>query len=103
MTRSPASRRAGVIAIAATLLAGAPPGAPAEELEAAAIAAGEVEYMSACAGCHGRDATGDGPMADLLNISTPDLTRMAERNDGAFPFVDALRIIDGRETLRAHG
>jgi mono/diheme cytochrome c family protein len=74
--------------------------APAQE---ASVDAGRTEYLSACAGCHGRDAKGDGPMADLLSIETPDLTRMAERAGGAFPWGPTIRIIDGREDVRAHG
>jgi len=68
-----------------------------------AIAAGEQEYLSACAGCHGRDATGDGPLAELMNIETPDLTRLADEAGGAFPFQETLSTIDGRNAVRAHG
>lgn len=98
-----AGKAARVALLGATFLASAPGPAPAEDLEAAAIAAGETEYLSACAGCHGRDATGNGPLAELMHIETPDLTAMSARNDGVFPFAETLRIIDGRETVRAHG
>ena len=87
---------------AAALVAAAPPAATAQDLEAAAIAAGEVEYLSACAGCHGKDGKGDGPMSDLLKIETPDLTKLTERAGGTFPFRNTLLLIDGRE-VRAHG
>ena len=66
------------------------------------LKAGEVEYFSACAGCHGKDAKGDGPMAGLMKISTPDLTKLTERAGGTFPFRNTLLLIDGRE-VRAHG
>lgn len=75
-------------------------GALAQEAE---MAAGEVEYVSACAGCHGRDAKGDGPMADLLKISTPDLTTLSERSGGAFPIAGVIQTIDGRADVSAHG
>lgn len=65
--------------------------------------AGEVEYLSACAGCHGRDARGDGPLAGLMNIETPDLTRMSARAGGEFPWGDAIALIDGRSLVTAHG
>jgi len=74
--------------------------AAAQESE---VEAGRSEYLSACAGCHGRDAKGDGPMADLLSIETPDLTKLTERAGGAFPFRNTLLIIDGRNDVRAHG
>ena len=49
--------------------------------------AGRNEFMIACAGCHGETAKGDGPLAGLLNIDTPDLTTIAaEKGDGECPF-----------------
>ena len=65
--------------------------------------AGEQEYFVACAGCHGESAMGDGPLAGLLNISTPNLRELTRDNDGAFPFEAALSTIDGRDGVRAHG
>ncbi|WP_397543459.1 c-type cytochrome [Roseovarius salis] len=64
---------------------------------------GRQEYMVACAGCHGESAKGDGPLADLLNIHTPDLTRLAERQNGTFPYEYTVWMIDGRKIIRAHG
>lgn len=64
---------------------------------------GQSEYMIACAGCHGETGKGDGPLAPLLNISTPSLTTLAARNDGAFPFAEVFLAIDGRGGIRAHG
>lgn len=66
--------------------------------------AGRNEFMIACAGCHGETAKGDGPLAGLLNIDTPDLTTIAaEKGDGEFPFTYTLWMIDGRNIIRAHG
>lgn len=66
--------------------------------------AGREEYMVACAGCHGESAMGDGPLARVLNIPTPDLTHMASSSaDGEFPFQYAVWMIDGRNIIRAHG
>lgn len=65
--------------------------------------AGEREYLAACAGCHGESAMGDGPLAGLLNISTPGLLQLAQANDGTFPFEAVLATIDGRDGVRAHG
>jgi hypothetical protein len=59
--------------------------------------------MVACAVCHGESAMGDGPLADLLNISTPGLLDLARANDGVFPFEAVLNTIDGRDGIRAHG
>lgn len=65
---------------------------------------GRAEYMVACAGCHGESAKGDGPLAELLEISTPDLTSLAaEKGGGEFPFAYTLWMVDGRKIIRAHG
>lgn len=64
---------------------------------------GKQEYMAACAGCHGESGLGDGPLADLLKIETPNLTTINERHGNVgFPFYNTLKLIDGRE-VRAHG
>jgi mono/diheme cytochrome c family protein len=70
---------------------------------AAADQVGRQEYMVACAGCHGESALGDGPLAGLLEIETPGLTRLAADNGGEFPYADVIQTIDGRDGLRAHG
>ena len=70
---------------------------------AGADSRGQGEYMIACAGCHGESGKGDGPIAALLKIETPDLTRLAERNDGEFPFEYTLFMIDRRNVIPVHG
>jgi mono/diheme cytochrome c family protein len=65
--------------------------------------AGRKEYMVACAVCHGESGKGDGPFAPILNISVPSLTGLSAANDGAFPFLEAFMMIDGRTKMRAHG
>ena len=60
-------------------------------------------FLSRCAACHGTGAQGDGPMAAVIAIPVPDLTRLAARNGGEFPRFDVVRTIDGRMALRGHG
>ncbi|NDR57984.1 c-type cytochrome [Aliiruegeria sabulilitoris] len=64
---------------------------------------GKQEYTVACAGCHGESAMGDGPLAGLLNISTPSLLELSQANGGTFPYEAVLTTIDGRDGVRAHG
>jgi mono/diheme cytochrome c family protein len=64
---------------------------------------GERLYKVACAGCHGADARGKGPVAPLLDAPVPDLTRIAARRGGTFPVDEVYRIIDGQADLTAHG
>lgn len=60
-------------------------------------------YEQLCASCHGVEARGDGPVAPLIKIGVPDLTRLAARDGGEFPTEDVRLIIDGRADRRAHG
>lgn len=60
-------------------------------------------YESLCASCHGADGGGDGPVAPLIKIHVPDLTRLASREGGEFPAADVHRTIDGRFDHPAHG
>lgn len=64
---------------------------------------GQQEFVTYCAGCHGTEGKGDGPLAGMFAIETPDLTLITERAGGAeFPFSTVLSLIDGRD-VRAHG
>jgi mono/diheme cytochrome c family protein len=47
--------------------------------------AGRDSFALYCAPCHGRTGQGDGPVAASLTVHPTDLTRLAERNAGAFP------------------
>ncbi len=60
-------------------------------------------YMSYCVQCHGFDAKGVGPMAEILSVVTPDLTELAALNDGVFPTGAVAMKIDGRAPVLAHG
>lgn len=60
-------------------------------------------YADYCSACHGASGLGDGDMADVVNIPSPNLTLLAQNNDGVFPMLNVLHIIDGRTGLRAHG
>ena len=60
-------------------------------------------YRTYCWQCHGFEATGNGPMAEMLAIQTPDLTRLALENGGVFPLDRVAKQVDGRSQLLAHG
>jgi mono/diheme cytochrome c family protein len=68
-----------------------------------ALADGEQLYAELCAVCHGQEARGDGPAAVALKVATPDLTLLAKRNDGVYPFDDVERAISGEAEIAAHG
>jgi mono/diheme cytochrome c family protein len=64
---------------------------------------GQALFASYCAQCHGADAKGGGPMAEMLAIETPDLTVLSRSNDGIFPTFVVATKIDGRAGVLAHG
>ncbi|NNE79223.1 MAG: c-type cytochrome [Silicimonas sp.] len=75
---------------------------------AAPLAAQDIEegtqaFFDHCAGCHGVEAQGDGPMAALLTIAPADLTGLAARNDGTFPTARVIQRVDGTTEVTAHG
>jgi mono/diheme cytochrome c family protein len=64
---------------------------------------GKELYLKHCQSCHGRNATGDGPLASLLIRKPPDLTQLAKNAGGEFPFLRTMEIIEGKTDVRAHG
>jgi mono/diheme cytochrome c family protein len=64
---------------------------------------GKAEYQSSCAPCHGKDGKGNGPVSAQLKVLPPDLTVLAKKNNGVFPFNSVYEIIDGRKAVIAHG
>ena len=64
---------------------------------------GEEGYRQYCATCHGQTGKGDGAMAEMLTDSIPDLTQLSANNDGVFPMLNVIHVIDGRTGLRGHG
>jgi len=71
-----------------------PPSAPVDS--------GAQLFRTYCATCHGVTAHGNGPMAEELRSTPPDLTKYTERNNGVFPSERLRQIIDGRG-IAAHG
>ena len=76
---------------------------PAVRPDSRTIPTGETLFRLNCASCHGEQGTGNGPVAPLLKVPVPDLTRIAERRGGEFPADEIFRIIDGQASLAAHG
>jgi mono/diheme cytochrome c family protein len=50
------------------------------------VPCGQLMYKQYCATCHGIDAKGQGPFAPLLKVPPADLTTLAKRHDGKFPY-----------------
>jgi hypothetical protein len=67
------------------------------------VDAGKSEYQLSCAACHGIDGKGNGPSSAALKVAPTDLTVLAKKNNGVFPFNAIYEVIDGRQTVIAHG
>lgn len=74
-----------------------------EKIPQSVVEEGHKTYLSVCAGCHGDTGKGDGPIAPELVNKPPDLTKIATRNDGRFPFWHVYQTVNGRRIPRAHG
>lgn len=64
---------------------------------------GAALFQAHCAVCHGKGATGDGPLTSMLSRPVPDLRKLRSRNGGQFSELEVIRIIDGRGLRGAHG
>lgn len=100
------NRAAALALLGVPLLAAAqtpsPAVGPAKYSEAEAQV-GRIIYARYCATCHGVAGKGDGVLAGQLVKRPIDLTQLAKKNKGEFPFDKVAASIDGRNTPRAHG
>lgn len=95
-------RVAAIIAIGAAGMIVATSAARAQNPEAD-IQLGKTEYMGQCASCHGKDAKGDGPVAEVLSKKPTDLTQLTREYQGRFPREHLVEVIDGRKMINPHG
>lgn len=66
--------------------------------------AGADIFRHYCATCHGTDGRGHGPASVALKHAVPDLTQIAKRNGGTFPFKTVKEVISGTNSKPiAHG
>lgn len=66
-------------------------------------AKGPEMFRAYCAACHGADGRGGGPAADSLKKRPADLTQLSRKNGGAFPALRVENVIQGADTVEAHG
>lgn len=101
-----------VVACSAIVLAGNPTTAAQQKPTVKGVPAqpmvsveGKDSYDAYCAVCHGKAGKGDGPAAPAMKMPVPDLTMMAQRNNGKFDPLAAQQAIEsaGRVTSGAHG
>ncbi|HVO22954.1 MAG TPA: c-type cytochrome [Candidatus Margulisiibacteriota bacterium] len=102
MSRGATARSAAVV-VCAGLLAGALTcGAWAAE-STQTTSPGKAMYLKYCSACHGESGKGDGVVSGFLQPKPTDLTQIAKKNKGEFPFMAVAQDIDGTTSVRAHG
>ena len=69
----------------------------------AVLNSGHTLYQTYCAQCHGADGKGGATDSLRATVKVPDLTTIAQRNDGVFPVGKVYDMISGSELLPAHG
>ena len=67
------------------------------------VPSGEAMYKQFCAACHGAHAQGNGPAASSLRTQPPDLTTLAKRHGGKFPYDYVSSILRFGPGSSAHG
>lgn len=81
-------------------------GTPAQEqnhLPADYVPSGAQMFKQYCAACHGADAKGHGPARRALNIPAPDLTILAKRHAGKFPYAYVTGVLRFSPGVPSHG
>jgi mono/diheme cytochrome c family protein len=100
--------RLSVAAVALTLLLAASmatshPAVDETQFPPTYMPSGEQMYKFYCAACHGADAKGNGPAANMLKTPPPDLTTLARRHAGKFPYDYVKNVLEFGSDVPAHG
>jgi len=67
------------------------------------VPTGQQMFKQYCAACHGSDAKGQGPLAAVLKTPPPDLTALAKRHMGKFPYDYVKSVLEFGPGPSAHG
>ena len=67
------------------------------------VPSGKVTYLRHCATCHGVDAKGRGPLGLFLKTPPSDLTLLAKRHGGKFPYQYVSNVLEFGPGVTAHG
>jgi len=92
--------------LSASLAQNKPPGKPHDkpmDKSPAVPTPGRRLYIHYCGSCHGADGRGMGPAAGALKSPPPDLTTLAQRHGGKFPYEYVETVLRFGTTFTAHG
>lgn len=86
-----------------TCVAVAGPAVDETQLPPTYLPTGERMFKQYCAACHGADANGQGLLASLLKTPPADLTTLAKRHKGKFPYEYVANVLEFGPGPNAHG
>jgi mono/diheme cytochrome c family protein len=99
-------RRIPFAALLLALCAAGARGTPAQDenrLPADYVPSGAAIYTQYCAACHGSNAKGNGPVKKVLRKPAPDLTTLAKRHGGKFPYAYVTGVLRFAPGVPSHG
>jgi len=73
------------------------------EFPSAYVPPGDMMYKQYCSACHGLDGKGGGPVASMLKVPPPDLSTLAKRHGGKFPYDYVSSVLRFGPGVSAHG
>jgi mono/diheme cytochrome c family protein len=79
------------------------PAADQTQFPSTYVPPGERMYKQFCAACHGSEGKGHGPAASSLKVAPLDLTTLAKRHKGKFPYNYVSSILSFGPGVSAHG
>ena len=80
-----------------------PTPAPWQSPSAEMLAQGKADFNKHCAPCHSESGKGNGPELKVIpDIKPKDLTTIAARNGGVFPYREVEDTVDGRKMIPGH-
>jgi mono/diheme cytochrome c family protein len=94
---------AAVLIFAAALAAHAAPRPPQDQFPPDFVPSGKIMFKQYCAACHGADAKGRGPARAALKVPAADLTTLAKRHGGDFPYDYVTNVLRFGPGVAAHG
>jgi mono/diheme cytochrome c family protein len=75
----------------------------AQNKDAKDVADGQHDFERYCASCHGKEGTGNGPVAKSLAKPPANLRMLGDKYGMPLPAAKIAQFIDGRAAAKAHG
>ena len=94
---------ASVLLVLIACIAGAVPAINEGQFPPNYMPTGEQMFKQYCAACHGKDGKGHGPLAAVLKTPPADLTTLAKRHDGKFPYEYVESVLQFGPGFPSHG